>query len=187
MLFQSALVALASVASVACKEYSIDPETVDITDREYWCATQTSTCPMICDQMKPGTTDENECDAETLQYQCVCGDNKTPNMSEYSLTIPYFVCREWGNQCVTDCSDDTCRSACREDNPCGALNPTRANTTSSLEPTASQTDDPNAIYTRPGGGDDDDDSSAMRMLSATNAMYPWIASLGVTALIAGML
>ena len=33
MLFKSAIVALASVASVACKEYTIDPETVDITDR----------------------------------------------------------------------------------------------------------------------------------------------------------
>lgn len=82
-------------------------------------------------------------------------------MSEYSLTIPYFVCREWGTQCVANCppNDSACASECRQDHPCGALNPKRvATTASTMAPTASKTDDGTTIYTgSPGGSDDDDD------------------------------
>ena len=57
-------------------------------------------------------------------------------MSEYSLTIPYHTCQQWGTQCVKGCgSDNTCSSKCREDNPCGAQNPTKATATlSSTQP-----------------------------------------------------
>lgn len=96
----------------------------------------------------------------------MCGDNKQPNVSEYSLTLPYFVCQEWGDQCVTKCGqDNSCSSACREDHPCGAQNPTRTNATTSSAgstATASSTasDDPNTVYTglagsnNEGGGND---------------------------------
>lgn len=83
-------------------------------------------------------------------------------MSEYSLTIPYFTCQEWGNQCVDGCKGDAgCATSCREDNPCGAQDPERVNITStstSLAPGTSQTDasttdDGTTIFTdTPGGG-----------------------------------
>jgi hypothetical protein len=76
----------------------------------------------------------------TLNYGCVCGNGLQPNVSEYSLTLPYFVCQEWGNQCVKNCGiDNACSSSCREDHPCGALNPQRANSTNSTTTTSSST------------------------------------------------
>lgn len=86
---------------------------------------------------------------KTLTYGCVCGNGMQPNVSEYSLTLPYFTCQEWGNQCVKACGqDNTCSSACREDHPCGAQSPTPANTTSTTTaaPTTSSTSSSTQIY-----------------------------------------
>jgi hypothetical protein len=56
------------------------------------------------------------------------------------LTLPYYVCTEWGNQCVTACgSNNQCSSDCREKHPCGAQNPTRVNQTTSTSTSASAT------------------------------------------------
>lgn len=128
---------------------------------DFWCVQQKSSCPLICSQTDDRAPLVNECDADALTYGCLCGDNTKPNMSEYSLTIPYFVCREWGTQCVAACDDtDTpCQSSCQQDNPCGALDPERVNTTSTATtaaPTASQTEGENAIYSNAPGGSDDE-------------------------------
>ncbi|KAJ9151861.1 hypothetical protein NKR23_g2584 [Pleurostoma richardsiae] len=121
-------------------DYVIDPTSVPLSTRKQWCTSEESTCPIICEQTPPYSTLVNTCDPTTLTYGCVCGNNLQPNVSEYSLTLPYFVCQEWGNQCVTGCgSDNTCASACREDHPCGALDPTRVNTTSSASAGATAT------------------------------------------------
>lgn len=168
MLFRSTALAVAtSFAVLAQAQYEINPDDININIRNVWCKNQEETCPKICEQSKPGTTIVNECDPETLQYGCLCGDNKKPNISEYSLTIPYFVCREWTNQCVSDCkSDNTCASSCRQDNPCGAQDPTRETGTDSsiAEPTASKTDDGTTIYSGSPGGEDDSDNAAATLL-----------------------
>ncbi|KAI1656961.1 hypothetical protein F4813DRAFT_390302 [Daldinia decipiens] len=156
--------ALLLVSSVQA-DYVIDPSSVSLTIRTSWCQSEKSTCPIICSQTPPGTTLVNDCDPKALTYGCVCGDHKQPNVSEYSLTLPYFVCQEWGDQCVQKCGqDNNCSRACREDHPCGAQNPTRTNaTTSSAGPTATasgtDSDDPNTVYTglagsSEGGGND---------------------------------
>ena len=79
----------------------------------------------------------------TLTYGCICGDGLQPNVSEYTLSLPYFVCTEWGTQCVAACKDNYCAAACRQDHPCGAQNPTLANATTSTTaaPTASKTNE----------------------------------------------
>lgn len=114
--------------------YYIDPTSVPIQTRDQWCTTQETSCPLLCLQL-PGsssTTTANDCDPTTLTYDCVCGNGQSPNASEYSQTIPYFICQTYGDQCVAACNGDTaCQNACRVDNPCGAQNPTRVNTTSS--------------------------------------------------------
>ncbi|OAA80981.1 hypothetical protein LEL_00526 [Akanthomyces lecanii RCEF 1005] len=120
---------------------------------ERWCRDEKLTCPLICQQTEPRTTLVNDCDPDTLQYGCLCGNNMQPNISEYSLSIPYYVCTEWGRQCVTACNNDnTCASNCLQKNPCGATNPQRhnASATSSQGATASQTGS-NGIYTGPPG------------------------------------
>ena len=51
-------------------------------------------------------------------------------MTEYSLTIPFHICIEWGQQCVAGCGGvNTCQAACTEDHPCGAQDPSRGNAT----------------------------------------------------------
>jgi hypothetical protein len=68
------------------------------------------------------------------------GNGMSPNASEFSQTIPYFQCQVYGTQCVASCNgDSTCQGACREDNPCGAQDPTRVNVTSTSSAMASTT------------------------------------------------
>ncbi|KAK0734959.1 hypothetical protein B0T26DRAFT_88633 [Lasiosphaeria miniovina] len=138
--FTKTLLALAG-ALVVSADYYIDPTTVSLSLREAWCRDEKSTCPSICLQQSPGgTTKVNTCDPKTLTYGCVCGDGLQPNVSEYSLTLPYHVCQQWGENCVKSCAgDNTCSSSCRQDHPCGAQSPTRINvtTTTSASSTAS--------------------------------------------------
>jgi hypothetical protein len=59
------------------------------------------------------TTDENECDSDKLTYTCVCENGIVPNITQYSQTLPFFICQAWGTQCVKNCNgDNTCQSAC---------------------------------------------------------------------------
>lgn len=112
--------------------YTIDPDTVEQSTRDYWCDQNRAQCPLICLQ-QPGinsmTTEQNDCDSDALTYTCVCENGVAPNITEYSQTLPYFICQQWGNNCVANCNgDSTCQSACREDHPCGAQDPYRGNT-----------------------------------------------------------
>jgi len=113
--------------------YYIDPNSVPLSERTSWCETQMESCPVICLQL-PGvtstTTDANDCNPNTLTYDCVCGNGMSPNASEYSQTLPYFVCTEYGSQCIAGCGGNTaCQSDCRSQHPCGAQDPPRINVT----------------------------------------------------------
>jgi hypothetical protein len=97
---------------------------------------------------------------KTLAFNCVCAVNGlSPNVSEYSQTIPYFICTESNNNCVTACNGaSTCQAACRETRPCGAQSPTRVNestvtvsATSSDGGAAASTASDGAVYTGFGG------------------------------------
>ncbi|KAH7156547.1 hypothetical protein EDB81DRAFT_394387 [Dactylonectria macrodidyma] len=159
------LAVAATFVAVAHADYVIDPDSVPLSTRQSWCASEKYTCPIICQQFGDGTTKVNECDPESLTYGCICSNNKQPNVSEYSLSLPYFVCQEWGNQCVDACNNNACASSCREDHPCGALNPEKINSTSTatgtqVSATASATDDADTIYTDVVDGDDSDDDSS---------------------------
>jgi cobalamin biosynthesis Mg chelatase CobN len=102
-----------------------------------------------------------------LTYGCICDNGMAPNLSEYSLTIPYFKCQQWGNQCVENCgaNNNACASDCRENHPCGALNPTPANTTTTSSmstPTstsAAATSSAGQLYNGLGGDDGSDSGS----------------------------
>ena len=91
-------------------------------------------------------------------------------MSEYSLTLPYHVCRQFVIQCVADCNgDNMCQGRCQQDHLCGAQEPKRINvtSTSSRPSTASpsSTDASGKIHSGIGGDgsdnlNDDPDSGA---------------------------
>ncbi|KAI5467591.1 hypothetical protein BGZ63DRAFT_371620 [Mariannaea sp. PMI_226] len=143
----------ATFVAVANSDYVIDPDSVDKSTRESWCSNEKQTCPVICEQTGDGSTKVNDCDPDTLTYGCICGDGKQPNVSEYSLTLPYFVCQEWGNQCVAKCGNsNTCASDCRQNHPCGAQDPKKVNKTktatgTTASATGTSTDTADTIYT----------------------------------------
>ncbi|GAD94151.1 conserved hypothetical protein [Paecilomyces variotii No. 5] len=148
MLAGSFLLLLSSVAGLGAAQ-SIDPNSVPIDTRDQWCESQQTSCPLICLQL-PGASSEprdNSCNAKTLTYSCVCSNGMQPNSSEYSQTLPYFICTEYNNQCVNNCNgDSSCQSACRDDHPCGAQSPKRYNIT-----TTSATSNPTASASGTGG------------------------------------
>ncbi|KAF2674302.1 hypothetical protein BT63DRAFT_449292 [Microthyrium microscopicum] len=128
---------LAGLASIVSSQ-SLDPASVPLSTRDSWCSDQKAACPLICLQTSTSaTTLANDCDPTTLGWHCVCSNGVTPNETEYSLTIPYHVCQEYGNQCVTKCGqDNACSSNCRTQFVCGAADPTKVNSTSSSSSTA---------------------------------------------------
>lgn len=133
---------MSSLGVHAQVQYSIDPSSVSLSIRNVWCNNERSTCPLLCLQY-PGssmTTNSNDCDPELLTYSCVCANGIAPNMSEYSLTLPYHICQQWGQQCVAGCGgSNTCQSNCLEQHPCGAQDPTRINSTTISTATATST------------------------------------------------
>ncbi|KAK4462096.1 hypothetical protein QBC42DRAFT_268693 [Cladorrhinum samala] len=145
VVMRSALLALAS-AVVVSADYWVDPTSVPLSQRMAWCNDQRSSCPTICLQTSTGPPLVNTCDPVELNYGCLCSDNKQPNMTEFTLTLPYHVCTAWGTQCVAGCgSNNQCAASCREDHPCGAQSPIRVNATSSststsAAPTSTATD-----------------------------------------------
>ncbi|KAG6039639.1 hypothetical protein E4U41_002388 [Claviceps citrina] len=144
--------AAASLSATAVADYYIEPSSVSIRIRTNWCAQEKSTCPLICQQMEPRTTLVNTCDPNTLEFGCLCGNNMQPNVSEYSLSLPYFVCQEWVQQCQKACDTNACKSDCVQNHRCGAQNPSRPNTTKTVEVTSTATDGSNTIYTDGPGG-----------------------------------
>jgi hypothetical protein len=61
------------------------------------------------------TTESNECDSDALTYTCVCENGIVPNVTQYSQTLPFYICQAWGNNCVKNCGNgaNTCANACR--------------------------------------------------------------------------
>jgi hypothetical protein len=144
------------------EQYSIDPSSVPLSLRQTWCDSQITQCPLLCLQM-PGnsaTTSSNTCDPNTLTYSCVCASGASPNATEYSQTLPFYICQEWGDQCVAACGqNNACSNDCRVNHPCGAQSPTRVNSstiTSTMGPTGSGSENSasatsTAVYTGFGG------------------------------------
>jgi hypothetical protein len=127
--------------SAAQDAYNIDTSKVSDSDKQTWCDNQKAQCPLIC-LLQPGvdtmTTIQNDCNPDDLSYSCICANNISPNLTEYSQTIPFYKCQEWGNECVKNCNgDNICGDACRADHPCGAQHPPGPN--SSVLATMSQT------------------------------------------------
>ncbi|KAJ5156587.1 hypothetical protein N7492_009390 [Penicillium capsulatum] len=132
-MLSSLLLGLASVATLVSSQStaSINPNSVDLGTRQAWCQSQTSSCPLLCLQIPgaSGSPTTNTCSPQTLAYQCICSNQASPNASEYSQTMAYYICTEANNQCVNKCTSSACQDACRADHPCGAQDPKRVNVT----------------------------------------------------------
>lgn len=164
MVFTSSVLAFAATAlfsAVTAQVYPpFDPNSISLGVRTTWCLNQQSACNLLCLDQKSGSQYSNGCDPATLDYACVCADGKIPNATQYSQTIPYFICQTQVDNCVTNCqSESGCVTACRDNKPCGATNPTRVNATTITTSTQTGTDLPtgtgasgDVVYTGFGDG-----------------------------------
>jgi hypothetical protein len=123
---------------------------------------------------------------KSLTYGCVCSNGLQPNISQYTLTLPYFTCTEWGTQCVKRCGQNNeCSRECREGNPCGALDPPKPNVTSTTT-TGSATGTAAATSTGPIvfnglGGEASSTSTPPRNGAASLSVGNWLGFIPVAA------
>jgi hypothetical protein len=121
---------------------------------------------------------------ESLTYGCLCGNNMQPNLSEYSLSLPYFVCTQWVIQCKDACPSDSCKSDCQQKHLCGAQNPSKPNATKTAgAKTTSSTVSPNTIYTDSPGGNTGDGKKAAGVALEVGRTYG--LAIVLTGLFAG--
>ncbi|KAF1984544.1 hypothetical protein K402DRAFT_413778 [Aulographum hederae CBS 113979] len=92
-------IAVAQVNETCC---TVQPNSVDADDRIGWCRAQTNTCPQICG----GHYSANRCDSRTLDFECVCMNGNTPNISSFDQTLPSLECLEWKRQCISSHPND---------------------------------------------------------------------------------
>jgi hypothetical protein len=132
------LVAAAFFFPTSLGQTSVDD--VNNSTKDYWCDSQTSSCPLLCRDLGKDTT-KNECYPENLFYECTCSGGVSPNLTEYSQTIPYFQCTIELNACTEGCSGNAeCSNQCPKTHKCGATSPKKANKTATTSSaTASKT------------------------------------------------
>ncbi|EXJ88317.1 hypothetical protein A1O1_05247 [Capronia coronata CBS 617.96] len=194
LLFTAVVAVLARLAFTQ----SIDPNSVPLSTRQTWCNSQISECPLICLQEAGNSagTDSNTCDPSSLTYSCICSNGLAPNASEYSQTLPYFICTQYNSNCQASCGNDNqCAAACVQDHPCGATNPTRVNTstittmpaTSTTAGAAASTASDGVIYTGFGGGSAATTAASSSGSSAASRVVVDIGQIyGLGLLVAGI-
>ncbi|KAL4798258.1 hypothetical protein BDV19DRAFT_386542 [Aspergillus venezuelensis] len=113
---------------------------------------------------------------------CICSNGQSPNASEYSQTIPFYLCTEQNNRCVDACAqtDSSCQSNCRTDNPCGAQNPRPPNNTANGNATSTGTATTSTSSLPPFTGlpQDDDEGAAGRAGVDMRSVYGMVLGLG---------
>ncbi|GJJ68705.1 hypothetical protein EMPS_01051 [Entomortierella parvispora] len=124
------VLAIAIFASAACVA-AFDPQSVNNITRLTWCEMQVGFCTNVCQELTNGAQYQlNDCNTESLAYDCICEGNVVPNVTEYTLTIPYFECVTDVQNCIGRCpqSDNGCYSVCKQRN-CTAEFPKKYNQT----------------------------------------------------------
>ncbi|KAI5780688.1 hypothetical protein DFH27DRAFT_529505 [Peziza echinospora] len=183
MKFIAPLALAAGMASFASAQFypTPTPDDIDWNVRKLWCTQQTEVCPAICQDQSFLGADTNECDPDTLAYTCICEDGRQPNLTEYSVTLPYNICQWSKQECVNNCKGEaTCSNLCFTGKNCGATDPRKVNVTSTATSTASKTG--TATPTGTDGGDEEDkfNPSMGQTLSAFGSVY------GVGVMVAGI-
>ncbi|PPJ51662.1 hypothetical protein CBER1_08761 [Cercospora berteroae] len=183
-----AFAALSAVASAqnysTSGNLSITASEVPSTLRASWCRGQTIACPQICG----GRAETNTCDAEQLTYDCSCPDGEARNISDYTQTLPFFVCEQWRTNCVLNHPDDRDGQAACESVTCGAQNATEAeggdssSASTSATPTSTSTDTAETGASETTGTD----SSATPSASDSAAMH-LAQNYGTGILVTGLL
>lgn len=90
----------------------VDPGSVDAQTKASWCNGQRAACNTLCD----GDAPTNNCDATMLTFECLCADDSTPALEEYTDSLPDRICREAFAQCIASRPDNALgQEACKDD------------------------------------------------------------------------
>ncbi|KAF2166564.1 hypothetical protein M409DRAFT_23199 [Zasmidium cellare ATCC 36951] len=184
------LLATAAFAAVASAQnystsgnLSVDTSQIPSALKSSWCRAQTNSCPQICG----GRASPNNCDSNTLTYQCVCTDGSSPNISDYDQTIPSFVCQTWVGNCVDAHPNDLdgqtgCRSV-----TCGSRNASSnlAATTSSAATTSATASSSSSAESTSASGTPTGSSASTTATTSSAAMALHVAEQYGTGIIAG--
>ncbi|RSM16374.1 hypothetical protein CEP52_000264 [Fusarium oligoseptatum] len=140
---------------------TIDAGTVEFGTRAGWCNAQQDTCDTLCGD----DTEENDCTAETLKWECACSSNSsTPGLQYYTQTMPTFICQELFAQCISqNAGSQSGQRQCKQKIQalCATQSPPKN--------AASDDDD-----------DDDDDDATTTLSSATRSATQSAASASAT-------
>jgi len=111
------------VAAQSSGNDTINPSSVDPTTRSQWCQGQYNTCGTLCS----GAINLNNCDPDTLTFNCTCtANNSQPGLQYYTETIPTFECELIFTNCnANNVGDAAAQALCKtnEQKNCGHLNP----------------------------------------------------------------
>ncbi|KAI9806506.1 MAG: hypothetical protein M1833_003693 [Piccolia ochrophora] len=92
-----------------------------------WCQSEKNACPELCAGPGEGP-DTNDCDLDTLEFECVCTNGSSPALEAYAGTIPAFICQETIDQCINANENNANgQKACRDSQTCGTLNSSEVN------------------------------------------------------------
>ncbi|KAI7159071.1 hypothetical protein KC349_g4426 [Hortaea werneckii] len=145
-------------------QYTIDPNSVDLSTRQNWCRAQFNTCNSVCG----GQAFPNNCDATTLTYSCVCTNGNMPNISSYDQSLAAYECRAWRDGCNERYPGDAEAQQNCLDTPCGSRKASDASSSSSSSmatmtatSSSSGSDSTSSASTTAGaGGSSDSDSDS---------------------------
>ncbi|KAK6064510.1 hypothetical protein SCUP234_12977 [Seiridium cupressi] len=90
-----ALSALTVVSAAGNSTFSIDPNSVTLSQRAAWCTSEINVCGQICDYTA------NDCDPATLDYTCTCSSGSSPDMNEYQDSLPFYICTQAFDNCIS--------------------------------------------------------------------------------------
>ncbi|KAF2863577.1 hypothetical protein K470DRAFT_280183 [Piedraia hortae CBS 480.64] len=109
-----------------------DPNSVPRDLRMAWCRAQMNTCRQVCN----GQAYPNNCNSDTLVWQCTCTDGSKPNISDYGQTVPSLVCERARDDCVAAHPNDLAGQTKCQSVKCGKRNATSSDDSSSSSASA---------------------------------------------------
>ncbi|ORY66043.1 uncharacterized protein BCR38DRAFT_483701 [Pseudomassariella vexata] len=163
------VITLSALTVSATTNFTIDPTEVALSTRAAWCQSEINVCNQVCSD----AASTNACDPELLTYDCTCTDGTTPDVSEYRLSLPFYICQQAQTDCVNENAGnleglENCTTTIQDN--CGTKNAsdaTTASTTSSASSSATAT-----------GGAATSATSATASATSTAGAMPNIQHLG---------
>ncbi|KAF9958313.1 hypothetical protein BGZ70_009231 [Mortierella alpina] len=140
--FTSCVFGMLAFSAMLASVSALDVMKIDNSTKLTWCQNQVGFCTNVCQELTNGAeTHDNRCDIQTLDFICECKGGAAPNITEYTYTIPYFLCTAETQECIHNCgqSDNSCYTNCEKKRNCTAEFPKKYNqsiATSLPQPTA---------------------------------------------------